>query len=587
MLRRTLNGKIQRLKVPTNTIGKTLKNTSSINPNTMKQNIYPTRSIKKCTNILNIDQGIRLYSTDKQRFINENSNRLPKVIVLGNGWGSTAFLYRINTDKYNVTLISPRDHMLYTPLLASSAVGTLESRDIVYPIRPLATKKNIKFYQSTAIGLDHENKMVIAKPCHEDVLNTANNDTINIPYDYLIVGIGAEPATFGIPGVNENVFFLKEAIDGYRIRTRLHDLFEAASLPIRQDPNKSIVEQQQEYEKERQRQLTLIIVGGGPTGVEFAGELADYVNDMKKLYPNLSHLVKLKLIASSDSIISNFEKKSQQVALDRQKNHFNYDVQLSMKVERIEKNLVVTEKESIPCGIIVWSTGIAARKFLRESGLELTPQKHAIAVDDHLRVLNGNGFIFALGDACTITLPTPSPLPPIAQVAEQQGIYLSKLFNNDRIRRVSKSPILSKEYTPWRKEILENTSCDIDEIKKNPPKITTYPFHYFTNGMLAYIGKRKAIAHIMFISKIFGSYLPNYSTTTLAYTNDPSRPVVLVKKPLHVVNDKYGIIFRNILGFFTWRSAYIYKMHTFRGMISVLFDWLRVAFAGKDNSSIH
>uniref|UniRef100_A0A0A9ZGJ2 NADH:ubiquinone reductase (non-electrogenic) n=1 Tax=Lygus hesperus TaxID=30085 RepID=A0A0A9ZGJ2_LYGHE len=156
--------------------------------------------------------------------------------------------------------------MLYTPLLAGSAVGTLESRDIVYPTRPLSRKRNFTFHQGAAIKLDSKNKIVYARPHNEEIFSDKSNRTIadsssvnttpnssegiamQIPYDYLIVGIGAEPATFGIPGVRENVFFLKEAIDGYRIRTKLHDLFEAASLPLRIDANRSILEQQQEYE---------------------------------------------------------------------------------------------------------------------------------------------------------------------------------------------------------------------------------------------------------------------------------------------------------------------------------------------------
>lgn len=127
----------------------------------------------------------------------------PRVVVLGCGWGGMKFLYNIDQSKYDVTLIAPRDHMLFTPLLAGSAVGTLESRSVIDPVRPLLAKKNFEFIQATAQKVDTERKVVVAKPF---LNNRADLEgaTVELPYDYLIVGVGAEPATFGIPGT----FFL-------------------------------------------------------------------------------------------------------------------------------------------------------------------------------------------------------------------------------------------------------------------------------------------------------------------------------------------------------------------------------------------
>lgn len=125
----------------------------------------------------------------------------PRVVVLGCGWGGMKFLYNVDHTKYDVTLVAPRDHMLFTPLLAGSAVGTLESRSVIDPVRPLLAKKKFEFFQATAHKVDTTRKVVTAKPYLQNRSDlNEEGAVVEIPYDYLIVGVGAEPATFGIPG---------------------------------------------------------------------------------------------------------------------------------------------------------------------------------------------------------------------------------------------------------------------------------------------------------------------------------------------------------------------------------------------------
>jgi NADH:ubiquinone reductase (non-electrogenic) len=189
----------------------------------------------------------------------------PRLVVLGTGWGGFSFLRSIDSSAYDVTILSARDHMVFTPLLCSTAVGTLEHRSILEPVRPLAAKKNMKFMLAEALSVDFTKKVVHSRPIIESPIGTKPHP-IEVQYDKLVIAIGALPNTFGIEGVRENAMFMKEVRDGRAVRVRIHACFEAASYP-------GLTLQEQK------NLLTFVVVGGGPTGVELAGELSDYIKE--------------------------------------------------------------------------------------------------------------------------------------------------------------------------------------------------------------------------------------------------------------------------------------------------------------------
>lgn len=184
---------------------------------------------------------------------------LPTVVVLGNGWGSTAFLKDLDNEGYNVVVISPRNYFLFTPLLPSVTVGTLEARSILEPTRFLTRhlKRSCQVYEGEVSEVDPKRKTVTfidPSDIQGDVSGT------EISYDYLVYAVGAENNTFGIPGVKENACFLKEIGDAEKLRNRLMDSIESANF-AGQSP------------AEVERLLSFVVVGGGPTGVEYAGEV--------------------------------------------------------------------------------------------------------------------------------------------------------------------------------------------------------------------------------------------------------------------------------------------------------------------------
>jgi hypothetical protein len=184
----------------------------------------------------------------------EKASRKERVVILGTGWGAAAFLKEVDTTRFDVTTISPRNYFLFTPMLAGASVGTVEYRSITQPIRQINPRA--KFIEATATSIDPKTRTVT---CESVVCegNSCSIDDFTLEYDRLIISVGAQTNTFGIPGVREHCCFLKQVEDAQRIRTAVVNCFERASFP-----NLS--------EEETERILTFAVIGAGPTGKDLA-----------------------------------------------------------------------------------------------------------------------------------------------------------------------------------------------------------------------------------------------------------------------------------------------------------------------------
>ena len=196
-----------------------------------------------------------------------------KVVILGTGWGAMSVLNHLNPGQFEITVVSPRNYFLFTPILPSVTVGTVESRSIVEPIRKLILKNhkghNVQYYEAECVDVLPDSKQVHCKDMSgiQGLLCDFKLD-----YDILITAIGANNNTFNVPGVEEHCYFLKEIEDARTIRDALIDYVESASYPG-------------QPLEEVKRLLHFVIVGGGPTGVEFASELRDFLHeDVPNIY---------------------------------------------------------------------------------------------------------------------------------------------------------------------------------------------------------------------------------------------------------------------------------------------------------------
>nr|CAB3479940.1 unnamed protein product [Digitaria exilis] len=317
-----------------------------------------------------------------------------KVIVLGTGWGGTTFLRNLDTRLYDVQVISPRNYFAFTPLLPSVTSGTVEPRSIVEPIRRILEKKGgeIKFWEAECFKIDPQNKKI---HCRSNLgTNLDGNGEFLVDYDYLVVAVGARTNTFNTPGVVENCHFLKEVEDAQKIRRSVMDCFERASLPFLD-------------EEERKKNLHFVVVGGGPTGVEFAASLHDFVTeDLSKLYPSIQHLVKISLIEAADHILTMFDKRITNFAEDKF-GRDGIDVKTGYKVVKVSKDAITMQNPatgdiSVPYGMAVWSTGIGTRPFIVEFMKQIGQgNRRVLATDEWLRVRECDG-VYAIGDCATI-----------------------------------------------------------------------------------------------------------------------------------------------------------------------------------------
>ncbi|PHH82859.1 hypothetical protein CDD82_4497 [Ophiocordyceps australis] len=461
------------------------------------------------------------------------------LVILGTGWGSVALLKKLETENYNVVVVSPRNYFLFTPLLPSCTTGTIEHRSIMEPVRAILRHKRaaVKYYEADATSIDPDRRLV--RIVDNSEIKGEMSET-EIPYDMLVVGVGAENATFGIPGVRENSCFLKEIGDAQQIRKKIMDCVETAAF-------------KDQSSQEVDRLMHMVVVGGGPTGVEFAGELQDFFEeDIKKLVPEISPRFKVTLIEALPNVLPSFSKQ----LIDYTENTLREE-KIDIKTKTMVKNVTSKAVEAevtnpdgtkdrvvIPYGLLVWATGNAVRPLVKDLMARIPAQKDSrrgLAVNEYL-VVQGTRDIWAIGD-CAI-----AGYAPTAQVASQEGNFLGRLFNNmaktesqeERIRELSSQMNLHSGNSAEAADEIERLEKQLRRIKD------VKPFRYTHQGSLAYIGSEKAVADV------------SWWNGNLALGGG--------------------------MTYLFWRSAYLSMCFSTRNRVLVMLDWLKSKAFGRDVS---
>ncbi|MCJ1238466.1 NADH:ubiquinone oxidoreductase [Varicellaria rhodocarpa] len=482
--------------------------------------------------------NIYLLRTPQEQFEPDASKKT--LVILGTGWGAVSLLKKLDTENYNVIVISPRNFFLFTPLLPSCTTGTIEHRSIMEPIRNILRHKKatVKYYEADATKIDYEKKVVYINDDSEIKGDTSSTE---VPFDMLVVGVGAENATFGIPGVREHSCFLKEVGDAQQIRKRIMDCVETASFKDQSD-------------EERKRLLHMVVVGGGPTGVEFAGELQDFFEqDLKKWVPEITNDFHVTLVEALPNVLPSFSKQ----LIDYTESTFKEE-SITIRTKTMVKNVTdkyieaeytkpdgTKELEILPYGLLVWATGNAVRPVVKDLMSQIPAQKDSrrgLAVNEYL-VVNGTENVWAVGD-CAI-----ANYAPTAQVASQEGAFLARLFNS-----LSKTEAINAELAELSIAQSKASGDDRNEIFAHMKALQKQlrrlkqigPFEYSHQGSLAYIGSERAVADISWLSGNFAS------GGTLTYL--------------------------------FWRSAYLSMCFSTRNRVLVVVDWLKSKMFGRDVS---
>lgn len=329
-------------------------------------------------------------------------NAHTRVVILGGGFAGLATARHLERQvpadgSIQVTLVSRDNYLLFTPMLAEVAAGKLQSSDIAVPLR--AFLRRVHVWQGDATGVDLAGRTVT-------VAATATEAAQQIPYDHLVLAMGAVTSYHGTPGAEQYSLPFKRLAHALRIRDRVIDCFEAAS--IESDPAL------------RRELLTFVVAGGGFSGVELAASLSDYVRELRGFYPRLAgERLYLVLAHHGARLLEELDESGAAYTL-RLLRKRGIAVRLSTAVKSVAVDRVELDPGGvIPTRTVLWTAGVAPNPLC--AALPLTKDHHgAVVVDEHLAVQGQQG-VWALGDCAHVPDPRGGTYGPLAQNAEQEG----------------------------------------------------------------------------------------------------------------------------------------------------------------------
>jgi NADH dehydrogenase len=321
---------------------------------------------------------------------------MPHVVVLGAGFGGISATNELSKEGFRVTLLDQYPYNTFQPLLYQVATGGLNPGDVTYSLRFFAAEHDdVRFRAAEIVGIDHDKREVI---CSDDV---------RIGFDYLIIGNGITTNHFGIPGAAEYTMSMYTRAEALRVRDTIFGSLEI--IAGRSDPNSA--------------GFTVVIVGGGPTGVEMAGQLAELkTGTIPSTYPELNPArVHVVLVEMTEHLLAPFDDSLRQYAL-RELIKRGVDVRLKTAISEVEADRVdFKDGSSMPVDLVIWAAGVSGDPRLRDWGLPIG-RAGRIEINDDTRVV-GEERIFAIGDGSVIV---NNPLPQLAQPAIQMGKFAAR-----------------------------------------------------------------------------------------------------------------------------------------------------------------
>lgn len=517
----------------------------------------------------------------------KSDNQKERVVILGSGWGGYTISRRLSPKTYSPLVISPRSYFVFTPLLTDAASGSLDFSNIVEPVRDPHTK--VDFIQAAARAIDLKKKTILceatvvksgvtetprtqdderevgegatdegaettSKHPMKELRKWEQGETFEVPYDKLVIAVGAVSRTFGTPGVRENAMFFKDIGDAKRVKRRMRECFELAVLPTTTAEMKKWL-------------LHFAIVGAGPTGTELAASLRDFIyKDMMKLYPALDGIPKISLYDVAPKVLSMFDESLARYAMETMKDE-GIDIKTSHHVKGLRwgppgasppyemdpkrcLTLTTEEEGEVGVGMCVWVTGNAMTNLVNQTlnkidafptdsvytldngldpsaianqswGFKKVSKKGPLLVDGHLRVQLQNEAgqtavlkdVFALGDNA---MPENGAPPATAQATFQEAKWLAAHLNKQ-------------------------------DLAQAPP------FSFKNLGTMAYIGSEKALMQIPHDTHgARNKYLPEGLTGRMASL--------------------------------VWNMAYITMSISWRNKLRVAFRWTLNRIFGRDVS---
>jgi NADH:quinone reductase (non-electrogenic) len=326
-----------------------------------------------------------------------------RVLILGAGFAGSyvARLLGKRAPEMAVTLVDPRNYMLYTPLLPEAASGTVEPRHAVVPVRVMCPHARLLLGRAAAVDMS---------ACTATV-RPAEGDAIDVEFDTLVVALGAIARTAPVNGLVEHAVGFKTIAEAIHLRNHVLQQLELAATI--DDP------------AERERRLTFVFVGGGYAGVEAMAELEDLVRDASRHYPTLRDVPRRWVLAdAADHILNDLRGRLGEYAT-KQLTRRGFELRLKTVLSTVDADGVeLSDGERISTATLVWTAGVRPNPLIAGLGLPLD-DRGRIVVDDHLRAGNG---VWALGDSAAVPNAAAGGAsdPPTCQHALRQARALAR-----------------------------------------------------------------------------------------------------------------------------------------------------------------
>lgn len=535
----------------------------------------------------------------------------PKLVILGSGWASVGLLKNLQKGDYDVTVISPQNYFLFTPLLPSAATGTLEIKSLMASIRKIVGHISGHYLEAKAEKIEFKDKLVKVS---QVLQRTGESRSFYVPYDKLVIAVGSTANTHGVEGL-EYCDRLKSAEDALLIKKKIKGNLELACLPTT-------------TEEERKRLLSFVVCGGGPTGVEFAAEVFDLLNeDLPRSYPRvLRQQVSVHIIQSRSHILNTYDEKISEYAMERFKKE-SIDLLTNSRVERILPDKVIfnqkdpqtgeMEYKELPFGLCLWSTGVAQNPLAKnvvQSFQENQRNKRAVETDSQLRIIgNPAKDVYAIGDCSTVRSDlaenTVKYMRNFIIKKDIVGHQNSAMITDGDVRNISLSydeiRALCRQVARLHPQTRESF-VDLDDClpRYDPENKGSLNFQQLTELLKETEAKVTSLPATAQRAHQQGSYLGKKLTKLARYTNDYIRsgqsvPLELedVKcKPFKYVHlgslayignsavfDLPGYSFvGGLIAMYLWRGAYFIQTVSLRTRVLLFMDWLKRGLFGRD-----
>ena len=369
-----------------------------------------------------------------------------KVLVVGGGFAGFTVAKTLgelieDRDDVGVMVINKENFFTYWPMVAGIISSDVETKNVAQPLRRALIQYGISFRRAELEDVDFERKVVVT------------TGGLEFPYDHLVLALGADPAFFGIPGVDEHSISMKGLTDAERVRNRVIERFEEITLARDEEEELS--------DEDLRRKLTFVIVGGNATGVEIAAELHSLAHKtLAPDYPNINlKQVRIVLVDANEEILNELPSSLRRSARLHLEN-LEIEVINNARAQEITADRVILDDgQEIEAENVIWTAGNRASAKLEDLDLPLQGEK-GVETDEYMRV-PGKENVWAIGDCAANVDKDGEPVPPNAQAAVQEGKTLAKNI----LATIDGEELTPLEYEPSGQLVELGSQFAVNEVK--------------------------------------------------------------------------------------------------------------------------